>query len=123
MAYAKKTCNICGYIDIQPHMVRKAKRVQIATSIKGLTGRDIAGMFLGSKESVKSVRNWLYSPNKRIYSRKRMVWMCEECADSQTDFKSGVVEKIRSGVISTFFKGVCLMLVVLILFGIFAGAK
>ena len=81
MAYAKKTCNICGYIDIQPNMVKKAKKVQIATSRRGLTFREVLGLFVGVKESYRSVRRWLFAPGKRIYERKRMVWMCEKCAD------------------------------------------
>ena len=86
MAYAKKTCNICGWRDIQPRMVKKAKKVQIATSKRGLSGREVLGGLFGSKESVKSIRNWLYAPKKRVYDRKQVVWMCEKCTGAKTDY-------------------------------------
>lgn len=80
MSFTKRTCTSCGYRDIQPNMVQTEIEYQSGSSIKGITGREAAGWLLGSKTSEKAVNKWLFSPNKRNYTRKRKVWLCDNCA-------------------------------------------
>ncbi len=86
MAYAKKTCNLCGWRDIQPRMVKKHKTVQVAQGKRGLSKREVAFALMGSKTAQRSVTRWATAPNKRVYSTKRLVWMCEDCSGSKSDY-------------------------------------
>lgn len=85
MAYTKRTCNKCGYRDIQPNMVQKEIEYVSGTSNTGLSARTVVGSVLGSKKSSNQLGKWLIAPNKRVYKRKRMVWMCKQCV---SDVKS-----------------------------------
>lgn len=78
--YAKKTCNICGLIDIQPNMVRQKKKVKTGKGRDSLGAGTIAGIFLENKQSAKRLRKVLWANNNREYTSYREVWMCHECA-------------------------------------------
>lgn len=78
--YATKTCNICGLQLPQPQMVRSKKKVQTGSSNTGITKRALFGAAMGEKKSVNQVNKFLWSPNKRTYTRTREVWMCPSCA-------------------------------------------
>jgi hypothetical protein len=40
------------------------------------------GSVLGSEKSSKQLGKWLIAPNKRVYKRKRKVWMCKQCVEA-----------------------------------------
>ena len=72
-------------------MVKKHKTVQVAQGKRGLSKREVAFALVGSKTAQKSVVRWATAPNKRVYSTKRLVWMCEDCAG----FKSEYTKKLE----------------------------
>lgn len=84
MNYAKKTCNICGYRDIQPNMYRVEKDVYVGSGNTGLSGRTWLGAAIGYKKSQRQIGKYFLAPNKRNYTRRREVWMCGNCADENT---------------------------------------
>lgn len=92
--YAKKTCNSCGIRLPQPEMHRVEKEVQSGSSNTGLTKRALFGAAIGNKKSTSSVGNFLFSPSKRNYKRRREVWMCADCAGVGGSFWKSLIELI-----------------------------
>ncbi|MGC6476414.1 MAG: hypothetical protein ACON41_07220 [Parvibaculales bacterium] len=86
MAYAKKTCNLCGWRDIVPKMMKRPKTVQVAQGKRGLSKREVFFAVAGSKSARNSVKKWATAPNKRVYSSTRTVWMCEDCAGEKSEY-------------------------------------
>lgn len=88
--YAKKTCNICGVIDIQPNMVREKKEVITGRYDTKVTGGNVLGAMAGSKASANAVRRGLIANNRRERTAYREVWMCKDCA---SDARNALKEK------------------------------
>lgn len=84
MSYAKKTCNMCGFRDIQPNMYRVEKEVYVGSGNTGLSGRTWIGAAFGYKRSQRQIGKYFLAPNKRNYKRRREVWMCADCAGAST---------------------------------------
>jgi hypothetical protein len=95
--YTNRTCYECGIKLPQPDMVRKEISYNSGSSNTGLANRTIFGAFIGDKRAGSSVGKWLFSPNKRVYKRKRTVWMCKSCAG-----EGGVLSSIGSLILWIF---------------------
>jgi phage shock protein PspC (stress-responsive transcriptional regulator) len=80
--FATHACHACGIRLPQPEMVRKQVSYEAGSSQTGLSKRTIVGAILGGEESEKSLGKWLWNPSKRVYKRKRTVWLCGDCAGS-----------------------------------------
>jgi hypothetical protein len=95
MSYSKRTCNQCGYKDIQPNM----KQVEIdyisGSSQAELSGRALLSATLfGSKKGSNQVNNWLTGNTKRQYKRKRLVWVCNDNCGRKNEVNISVKRKI-----------------------------
>lgn len=86
--YTNRTCYECGVKLPQPEMVRKEISYNSGSSNTGLAKRTIFGAVMGDKRAESSIGKWLFSPNKRVYKRKRTVWMCKSCAGQGWDASS-----------------------------------
>jgi len=78
--YTKRTCHKCGYRDIQPNMVQKEIEYTSGSSNTGITGRSLIAAGFGDKKAQAQNRKYLFSPSKRVYKRRRKVWLCPDCA-------------------------------------------
>ena len=79
--YANKTCYECGVVKPQPDMRRVTTMVNSGQSNTGFSKRTFASLILtDDKKAEKDFQKWMFSPNKRVYKRKRTVWMCKSCA-------------------------------------------
>jgi len=76
MAYSKRTCNKCGFRNLQPNMRQEKIEYVSGTSQAGLSTRAVLGGLLGSEKSAKQVTNWASGNSKRQYKRTRLVWVC-----------------------------------------------
>ena len=101
--YAKKTCNICGLRDIQPNMVRATKNVKVGSSKQAVTACTWLWAAAGNKSAENRVKKVFTANNKRTYTRKREVWMCEDCADDNND---------EPGALAMFFAGLTILAVI-----------
>ena len=93
MSYAKKTCNLCGFRDIQPNMVRAKKNVKAYTSKDQIGVGTWIGWMAGEKSSIKRINKSLFANNKRKHTAHREVWMCPECAGVKVKRVKKVVER------------------------------
>lgn len=82
--YARRTCNKCGIKDIQPNMVQVEIEYNSGSSTTGVAGRTWVAAAAGDKRAQKKTQQFMTHPNKRVYKRRRKVWMCPECAKSHT---------------------------------------
>lgn len=88
--FANKTCYECGVVNPQPQMKRVTTMVDSGQSNTGFSKRNIAAViFTDDKRAKKKYDNYFFSPNKRVYKRKRTVWMCKSCAGKSSG--SGVM--------------------------------
>lgn len=79
--YANKTCYECGVVKPQPDMRRVTTMVDSGQSNTGFSKRNLAAViFTDDKRAKKKHDSYFLSPNKRVYKRKRTVWMCKSCA-------------------------------------------
>ena len=97
MSYAKKTCNTCGFRDIQPNMYRTEKSRVSGSSKTKITSGNLVGLALGQKNSKRKISNTLFANNKRQYTRKSVVWMCYECSGTGDRVRDNVRETIKKG--------------------------
>jgi hypothetical protein len=97
MSYAKKSCNICGFRDIQPNMYRTEKSRVTGSSKTKITTGNLVGLALGQKNSKRKISNTLFANNKRQYTRKSVVWMCYECSGTGDAVRENVLETIKKG--------------------------
>ena len=97
MSYAKKTCNTCGFRDIQPNMYRTEKSRVTGSSKTKITSGNLVGFALGQKNSKRKISNTLFANNKRQYTRKSVVWMCYECSGTGDSVRDNVRETIKKG--------------------------
>lgn len=77
--YSTRTCVQCGCKDIQPRMYQVEIEYTSGSSNTGMNGRTIFFAALGGEKSQKQVGKWVAHPNKRVYKRRRKVWMCPDC--------------------------------------------
>ena len=80
MSYSKKTCNICGWRDIQPRMYRAQKSVKAYTSRDGIGAGTLIGALVDNKASKRRLNKVVFANNKRTHTAHRTVWMCGDCA-------------------------------------------
>ena len=73
MSYATKSCNICGWKDIQPNMYRTEKSRVSGSSKTKITSGNLVGFALGQKNSKRKISNTLFANNKREYTRKTVL--------------------------------------------------
>ena len=97
MSYATKSCNICGWKDIQPNMYRTEKSRVSGSSKTKITSGNLVGFALGQKNSKRKISNTLFANNKRQYTRKSVVWMCYECSGTGDSVRDNVRETIKKG--------------------------
>jgi hypothetical protein len=93
-------------------MVEKEVEYVSGTSNTGITKRTVFGSILGSKKSSNQLAKWLVAPNKRVYKRKRKVWMCGSCAGRT---KSNMT---FFGAISTLFQALLGLLILCVAFSV-----
>jgi hypothetical protein len=80
--YTKRTCHSCGVRMPQPEMFRVSISKVTSSYQRSLSGREVVGAVFGEKSSQKSVRNWMWAPNKRSRTSYRDVWLCGSCNSS-----------------------------------------
>lgn len=100
MAYTKRTCHHCGFKDIQPNMTQVEIEYTSGTSNTGLPKRTVGAWLMGNDKARKDVGKYLFSPNKRVYKRRRKVWVCNECnTSSNSDQASQLIANVIVGTI------------------------
>lgn len=87
MAYTKRTCDECGYRDIQPNMEKKLVKYHSGNSRRSVGTTTFVGAALGDKKSKRTIVDWAFNTQGRKYTRKRQIWLCRNC--------SGIAPKIE----------------------------
>lgn len=77
--YAKHYCNSCGKLDIQPNMVQKSYFEVIGSSSRQ-SGFSVRETRVNNSNQVKKTETYVRGGPKRVYRKKRTVWLCQECA-------------------------------------------
>lgn len=129
MAYAKKTCAECGWQGAANEMHRVTHNVNSGSSNSGFTARNIAFSLVNTVASKKLTRT-IVAPNKRVYKRKRTVWMCTKCARNHIDIPFTAEEVAAEkhakantppSIINLFFNFILLAILSVMTLGSFIG--
>ena len=84
MSYAKVTCYHCG----KKHPQNVCRRVAVSTLARygsdAISGRSIAGAFLGDPRAKRQNSNWLLGVNKRKYTGQKEVFVGPCCNNNGT---------------------------------------
>ena len=84
MSYAKVKCYHCGKI----HPQNVCRRVAVSTLARygsdAISGRSVAGAFLGDTRAKRQNSNWLLGVNKRKYTGQKEVFVGPCCNDNGT---------------------------------------
>jgi hypothetical protein len=97
--YTNRTCHCCGVRKPQPEMVQEEIYVETGKSKPGVSGATWTGFFLGDSKSSHSLNRWLFNTSQRTYSRKKTVWMCEDCRSSLGEPENQLSEKTKAAII------------------------
>ena len=94
MSYSKKTCNKCGWRDIQPNM----KQIEIeyesgSSKDAGSMSTYVAATFFNDKAASRRLNKTTWANNKRKYTRKRKVWVCKSNCGKHYESTPKPVEK------------------------------
>ena len=119
MSYAKRTCVKCGYRDIQPNMKQITETYTSGHSQKAISGRSIAGAFLGDTRAKRQNADWLTGTTKRKYTRNRKVWVCKngcgvEASSSNSGSGFGFIKKTLTFIFQAFLMAVILLAIIVI---------
>jgi ribosomal protein L18 len=79
MSYKKRTCEKCGWTDIQPNMYRRKIQKKVGHGSDSTTTMHILGWLFGNKTSTKKLTKNIFGNNKRSYTSYRQVWYCHRC--------------------------------------------
>lgn len=112
--YAKKTCSVCGIIDIQPNMHQIEVERQAGRSQGGVSKRTIIGALFGNKESSRAMKRKIFNSSKRTYHSKKKVWVCAKCKKNH---------RSASRFLSKFLKSLFIISIVLIWVSITGGIR
>jgi len=61
-------------------MMRVEQRKVTAHHKRGLSAREVLGAAIGESSSRRSIRKWMFAPNKRNRVSHQTVWKCPSCA-------------------------------------------
>mgnify|MGYP005987481539 CR=1 FL=1 len=119
MSYTKRTCTQCGYRDIQPNMKQISENYTSGYSQKAISGRSIAGAFLGDPRAQRQNGDWLFGNTKRKYTRNRKVWVCKNGCGVATNESSsgssfGFIKSTFKFIFQAFLMAVILLAIVVI---------
>lgn len=93
MAYAKVKCYHCGKI----HPQNACRRVAVSTLARygsdAISGRSVAGAFLGDTRAQKQNSNWLFGVNKRKYTGQKEVFVGPCCNDNGSRRSQGWIAR------------------------------
>lgn len=86
MTYAKRTCSVCGYRDIQPNMKQKTIEVESGRSKDdGSWATYIAATFMKDEAAARRINRTTWANNKRKYYRNKTVWVCKSNCGKHSD--------------------------------------
>lgn len=85
MSYTRRTCDECGYRDIQPNMIIHTKMVPTGKSQSGTSTMTWIGALGGHKPSVRAIQRQVFNTSKRNYFREKKVWLCKICSEKQNN--------------------------------------
>jgi len=116
--YSTRTCTSCGVRDIQPNMIQTTMEYRSGHSTTGLHGRTVA-LSLFSDKAAKKTWSYIAAPNKRVYTRRRKVWVCPSCYDEAERIAKENAKREKSNSIIAAIIMVPLILIAGIWLGIF----
>lgn len=96
MAYSKRTCNQCGYRDIQPKMVQREISYNSGSSKRSFGVTTVLGAALGDKKSTRSIVDSIFNTQGRKYTRKRKIWLCRGCSGTAPKIEQTAAQKEAS---------------------------
>lgn len=80
--FSNRSCNNCGILKPANEMFKTIKSFKSGSSNTGISWlRTLWGIGIGDKGSERQFKRFFLSPNKRVYTRNREVWVCSKsCA-------------------------------------------
>lgn len=95
MAYTRRTCNQCGYKDIQPRMVQREITYESGRSKRSVGATTVLGAMLGDDKSARAVTESILNTQGRKYYRKKLIWLCGECSGVAANERKAAEDAVK----------------------------
>lgn len=103
--YSNKTCYDCGVRKPANEMERVTESYNSGRSDRRPDAANVAGfIFSDAKTSRKMIKGALTKNNRRVYTRNRTVWKCEDCSGT-ADWQRDQVRDYIQKAVKTITKG------------------
>lgn len=117
MSYTKKTCEDCGWRDVQPKMVQVNRQSVSGSSKQKATFSTYFFGASGNKTAEKAVHRSLTGAGTREYKRNRKAWLCKSCARKSSPWAlKNILKRVFKLVLKTSI--ICAILLFIVALGL-----